>query len=392
MPKRKKHPKLPSGWGSIRYLGTGRRNCYAVHPPATECYDNGHYIQPKAICYVNDWYVGFAVLNSWRAGTYKPGDEIELSKMQIVDTSILDGIIERILKDANMTSFIEKKETGKTFTDVYNDFFEWKYGKHASKKLSESSKANTVAAFKQFSALHNMQFADIRIDHMQKILNESTLGESSVSSMVTFIKQLFKYAEARELCDKDYARHLVKPQKKENESGIPFTEKDLEILWGNKDNEIVEMILIMCYSGFRITAYKEMEEINLEEKYFKGGIKTKSGKGRYVPIHSAIYPLVVRRLNRDKSILKTTIFTFERKMPTTLSALGIEKHTPHDCRHTFSYLCEKYRVNENDRKRMLGHSFGSDITNQIYGHRTVEELRAEIEKIEVTQFVTICDE
>lgn len=32
---------------------------------------------------------------------------------------------------------------------------------------------------------------------------------------------------------------------------------------------------------------------------------------------------------------------------------------------------------------MLGHSFGSDVTNGVYGHRTLEELRAEIEKIEV---------
>ena len=30
---------------------------------------------------------------------------------------------------------------------------------------------------------------------------------------------------------------------------------------------------------------------------------------------------------------------------------------------------------------MMGHSFGDDITNGVYGHRTVEELRSEIEKI-----------
>ena len=56
-------------------------------------------------------------------------------------------------------------------------------------------------------------------------------------------------------------------------------------------------------------------------------------------------------------------------------------HTPHSCRHTFSRLCESYGVSEADRKRMLGHSFGNDITNGVYGHRSVEELRAEIEKI-----------
>ena len=40
-------------------------------------------------------------------------------------------------------------------------------------------------------------------------------------------------------------------------------------------------------------------------------------------------------------------------------------------------------VNEADRKRLMGHSLKGDITNGVYGHRGVEELRREIEKIEV---------
>ena len=50
-------------------------------------------------------------------------------------------------------------------------------------------------------------------------------------------------------------------------------------------------------------------------------------------------------------------------------------------------LCESFGVNENDRKRMMGHSFGNDITNGTYGHRSVEELRNELEKIKIP----ICD-
>ena len=34
--KRKKYPKLPNGYGQIRYLGSNRRNPYGVYPPATE--------------------------------------------------------------------------------------------------------------------------------------------------------------------------------------------------------------------------------------------------------------------------------------------------------------------------------------------------------------------
>lgn len=46
-------------------------------------------------------------------------------------------------------------------------------------------------------------------------------------------------------------------------------------------------------------------------------------------------------------------------------------------------LCEKYNVNENERKLILDHSFGQDITNGIYGHRDLEDLRNEIEKIKI---------
>ncbi len=41
MARRKKHPKLPNGYGSIKYLGKGRRNPYGVYPPAREINENG---------------------------------------------------------------------------------------------------------------------------------------------------------------------------------------------------------------------------------------------------------------------------------------------------------------------------------------------------------------
>ena len=53
-------------------------------------------------------------------------------------------------------------------------------------------------------------------------------------------------------------------------------------------------------------------------------------------------------------------------------------------------LCANDIVCVNDRKRMLGHAFNGDITNSVYGHRTVDELRIEIEKIQ-NPFVTNCD-
>ena len=79
MPKRKKYPKLPNGYGSIKYLGKGRRNAYAVHPPTKEFALNGSPVTPKALCYVDSWIKGFSVLTAYRAGTYYQGMELELN-------------------------------------------------------------------------------------------------------------------------------------------------------------------------------------------------------------------------------------------------------------------------------------------------------------------------
>ena len=137
----------------------------------------------------------------------------------------------------------------------------------------------------------------------------------------------------------------------------------------------------MCLSGYRVSAYKTLE-INLEEKYFCGGIKTDAGKGRYVPIHSAIYPWVKYFVDKDGYL---DIWRKKLSLVDALKRLNLEA-TPHWTRHTFSALCERYAVRENDRKRMLGHKVG-DITNDVYGHRTIEELRVEIEKIAVPKIV-----
>lgn len=79
MPKRKKYPRLPNGYGSIKYLGKKRRNPYGVYPPVTEFTVDGVPITPKALCYVDDWMKGFIILTAYKAGNYTPGMELENS-------------------------------------------------------------------------------------------------------------------------------------------------------------------------------------------------------------------------------------------------------------------------------------------------------------------------
>ena len=357
MARHKRRMKLPNGFGSIKYLGSGRRNPYAVYPPVT-CWNTKSPITPPALGYCATWQEGYELLTAYNLE--KQG-KIKVNRNVYIDRS-------------------------PTFAEVYEKFFEEKFT-NSPKQLSKASKNSTRAAFKNCASIHNISINQLKYDDLQQVVNNCPLKHASLELIVSLMHQLFAYAMKYEIVEKDYSAFLYIPKPEDDESGEPFSEDELKILWENKEDATVQMLLIMCYSGFRIKAYQNIET-NLEKRYFKGGVKTAAGKNRIVPIHSAILEMVTSRCS-GKNLLGCSVQEFRQQMYATLEALKIshsangKKHTPHDCRHTFSYLCEKYGVNENDRKRMLGHSFGSDITNATYGHRTTEQLRTEIEKIEL---------
>ena len=372
MPKRKKYAKLPSGYGSIRYLGKGRRLPYAVHPPAAVRDTMGRYVRPKALCYVPDWYTGFAVLSAYHAGRYEPGMEMTISREVQQSSMDLDAFCLRVLKDHGMASNAEWV----TLKDVYDQFIEWKFGENAPKKLSDSARGAYQQGWGYLSVYADRPISTLTIEHLQQVVNDCDKKKATRQNIVLTAKQIWKFAMSRDLVDNNPAQYLVVPDGRDDEHGVPLTDDELRILWKHKDDKTVAAALVMCYSGFRIGAFKTLE-INLDEMYFRGGLKTAAGKNRIVPIHSSIIPLVK---NLSKPIIPNDQ-NYRRALYPKLKELGISEHTPHDFRHTFSRLCEKYGVREADRKRLLGHSFGSDLTNGIYGHRTLDELRAEIEKI-----------
>ena len=199
------------------------------------------------------------------------------------------------------------------------------------------------------------------------------------------MKQIFKYAVTVGDLDRSPAAALQINILNDDEHGVPFTDEELVTLWEHRDDPAIELLLILCYSGWRISELLALK-IDLVNQSMTGGIKTAAGKNRVVPIHHAILPLIAYRLKKYGAILSCSTDAYRKDLYASLDSIGLlgtPRHTPHDARHTFSRLCEKYGVRENDRKRMMGHSFGSDITNGIYGHRELKDLKAEIEKIKV---------
>ncbi len=349
-PQRHTRRRLPNGYGSIKKLSGTRTRPYAVYPPADSFRaDASSSVKRPALGYFSDWNSAYRALNEYHAN---PCD-LRLKKL--------------------------------TFAEVYRQFYDEKFGRN-KKALSDSSKYAYETAFKHCSPIHSIPFSELRKADMQQVLDKCTLGYSTLCNLKKLFCQLYRYALENDIIQKDYARFVTINKEDDNEKGDPFSQEELDLLWANKSDKTVQMILILIYSGFRIAAFETME-IDLEQGYFKGGVKTTAGKGRIVPIHPAILPFAKQF---KKSYLNYRARTFRAcSFYPALKRLGIEtsqngkKHTPHDCRHTFSWLCDKYNVDELSKHLLMGHSLGKDVEKAVYGHRTYEELCTEIKKIQV---------
>ena len=367
MAKRKKHPRIPSGMGSVAYLGPGRKNAYAVREPSS--YDeNGKAVKGKIICYTDSWIHGFSALLSYRAGTYQPGQEVSF------DTTASSDLAERIIADYLR---ISKRTDGLSFSEVYKSAYEWKF---SHQDRTKGTKYNYTHGFNLCKSIHNRPLVELKLDDLQRVIDTCDLSYQSKCNIKKVMSLVYKYAISNDIVKTDYSTGVLL-QHEESKHGKAFTDDEFRKLWNMaKTDDWAKKVVIMCLCGYRTSAFKTLE-INLEEKYFKGGVKTSASKGRIVPIHSSILPMVTDLVKKDGYL------TIHRgiKIDEVLKRINKDA-TPHWTRHTFSALCERFNVRENDRKRMLGHKVG-DITNDVYGHRTLEDLRTEIEKIDVQKIV-----
>lgn len=261
-----------------------------------------------------------------------------------------------------------------------------------------------------------MKVIDVRIRHIRGCINDGVFIVNGVerkpnalkkSKIKSVIGAMFDYAIEYELIDKNYARafKLSKEDVKEinitDKKHISFTEDELQTLWSNVSSmEYVDVILIQCYSGWRPQELGliKLSDVNLEDRFIIGGMKTDAGKERVVPIHSKILPLVEKKYEEAKNLnseylinnlgkikktsgTKLTYESYKHQFCKIISKLNINpKHRPHDGRKTFATLAKKYGLDEYAIKYIVGHTI-NDITEKVYTDRDPSWLKEEIEKI-----------
>lgn len=288
-----------------------------------------------------------------------------------------------------------------------------KWSEEYFKSLKNDSSIRTItSAWAYCSSVYDMQAKQIRARHIKGCMEDGTaiikgIEKKASANMKSRIKSLFNlmldYALEYELVEKNYARTFnlsdeIVNEKEESKRGhLSFTDEEMDLLWENLGKkEYVDVLIIQCYSGWRPQELGliRLENVDLEKWTFSGGMKTEAGTNRVVPIHPRIRDLVQSKYNEalelhsdyllnctDTTNMKLTYDKYKHRFDKLRDELGLNPlHRPHDGRMQFVTMAKKYTVDEYAIKYIVGHKI-QDITEKVYTDRDIEWLASEMKKI-----------
>lgn len=197
---------------------------------------------------------------------------------------------------------------------------------------------------------------------------------------------LDRFAMELDVIQKMYST-LVTAEPIPETSKKPFTDNEVNAVWTIQNDEWVDSVLFLLYGGWRIGELLTIETANvdLKEWTIRGGIKSRAGKGRIVPVHSKIKPFVQRRVEEGNQYLfskdgkQCSSNEYYELWYTIMNKLNI-KHTPHECRHTFRSRLDSAGANKVCIDLMMGHK-SKEVGERVYTHKVTQELRDAIELI-----------
>lgn len=350
--------KLPNGYGSVHKLPGNRRRPWRAR---------------KTIAWITDHEQGTCKQKYVTIGYYSTQSEA------------LQALADYNANPYNLTASLI------TFEEVYKKWSEVHF-----QEIVPSAQRTWKSAFSYCKPLYQMHMRDIRVNHLEQTIRDAEVGDNTKGRMKSLFNLMYKYALKHEIVDKNYAAmcdSIKKPKPKIVR--IPFSDVEICTLWDNIEFPFTDMLLIGIYTGFRPQelAILRITDIDLQQYTITGGLKTNAGKNRVVPIHPTIMELVQKNYSKAKKINSEHLFNDENGQQGTwltydkyrgrfnkiMKRLNMS-HKPHDTRHTFITKAKAVGMDEYILKLIVGHEI-SDITEKVYTHRTLEDIRQEIEKI-----------
>lgn len=289
-----------------------------------------------------------------------------------------------------------------TFAEVYEKWSVKKY-----EQISHSNENGYRAAYKLCEALYDMKFTDIKLSHLQSVVDKSGKAPPTLKKLKVLLSQMYQYATINDIItpDKDKTEFIYIPQGEKSTKHYRFTNKEIEALWRwAPGNEYVQVILMLIYSGVRPGELFNLKSarVNLDERYFTIDKGKTVNAARKVPIHRSTMPFFEHWMNKGTEYLVTNLsgdrFDFKDAhgvyvnsfFTPLLKDIGIneyvnengevKEHLPDDTRHTFTTMWKEKRLDEAIRRKIQGHS-GKGIGEIVYTHFELQCMAEELNKL-----------
>lgn len=249
--------------------------------------------------------------------------------------------------------------------------------KKKEKTINPQTLKNYISTFKiVFSTFFEIKIKELKYITLQEHIEK--YKRNTVRIALVILKEVYKEALKRDIIIKDVSELLELPidEKLKKEKEL-FTKEEVEKLWNSLENEnefiFASAVLIQLYSGCRISEVilLEKENIDFENLVFKTGVKTESGKNRFIPIHNKIKPILKQLF--DKTSTKyiypenfVNDYYIGSSYTKYLKRLNIDKST-HNARHSFITKMQILNAPLKDLQYIVGHK-ATDITTKVYTH------------------------
>lgn len=255
---------------------------------------------------------------------------------------------------------------------------------------SQSSLDSYKNAFRHLTDLHYEPVSKLRYTDYQRILDgmkRRGLSYSSLKKVRSLISLLEKYALKTEIIAKAYAPLLSIGRNRPVRPHHTFSRQKINRLWAAVNFSGVDTVLILLYTGMRCGEMLQLQKADVHLRQHCIRItKSKTAAGiRIIPIHHRILPLVETNMSRSGETLIADDagrpYNYSRYCTvwrTVMHLIRADGHTTHDCRHTVATLLDNAGANETAKRRILGHA-GGDITERVYTHKGLRQLRKCIE-------------
>lgn len=309
------------------------------------------------------------------------------------------NIIEKVKQD-NYTfkQLFEKFKTSKLPTQ---DEIKLEKAQHIKPKgkFAYHYSRGMITAFNNSKELYDKVYKDLRTSDFQEFLSGCNKNYETLRIMKNLYIKLDEFAFQEDLIEKSYAQYITlnntdtSSNPKTRSKDRTYTYEQIQYLWNikpenYKEEFIKDILLLTIYTGCRAEEllFIKTENIFFDKNYFVGGIKTKAGTNREIPIHPDVKIIFEKYYNTNNEFLfimpngnraNYDYYLYHYKENFIEKHSFLEHHTAHDGRHTLRTELEKLNVKQVIINSIIGHS-NDNVGQDIYTHISIEEKQTAI--------------